>query len=309
MSVRSGLRIAVRVVLAALAYLISFVVSYGLVMPAVPPDPSAAASPLSAAGAMLLMAALHTAVMAWLILRSRLSGRQLAVTITSVFFGVQSLLPQVESWIFQAYPRFASHLPVGMVPRIMIAGLIQAWLWIPLAVWILGRWRDGEATARSDRAGAPDRALEPLAPWGWRLPFAAAAYVVLYFVFGYYVAWRSPAVAAYYGGTDPGAFWPQMRSVLRDTPWLPLAQAVRGFVWTAIGIAVLRSMRGSLTEKALAVGALFAVVMDAGLLLPNPYMPYEVRMVHLVETGSSNFLFGVLVGWLFRSTPPTAASR
>ena len=103
MSVRSGLRIAVRVVLAALAYLISFVVSYGLVMPAVPPDPSAAASPLSAAGAMLLMAALHTAVMAWLILRSRLSGRQLAVTITSVFFGVQSLLPQVESWIFQAY--------------------------------------------------------------------------------------------------------------------------------------------------------------------------------------------------------------
>lgn len=295
MDVRSWVRIGARLVLAAVAYLVCFVVSYGLVMPAVPPDPSAAASPFSAGEALLLMAALHTAVMGWLILRSRLTGRRLAITMTAVFFGVQSLLPQVESWIFQAYPRFAAHLPAGMVPRIVIAGLIHACLWIPLAVKILGRWRDDEAPAL-------DRAPEPLAPWGWQLPFAAAAYVVVYFLFGYYVAWRSPAVVAYYGGTDPGAFWPQIRAVLRDTPWLPLVQAVRGLVWTVIGVAVLRSMRGTLTEKALAVGALFAVVMDAGLLLPNPYMPYDVRMVHLVETGSSNFLFGVLVAWLFGST-------
>ena len=296
MDVRGGLSTAGRVVLAGVAYLICFVVAYGLVMPAVPPDPSAAGSPFSAGQAVLLVAALHTGVMSWLILRSRLSGKRLAVTMTAVFFGVQTLLPQVESWIFQAFPRFAAHLPAGMVPRIVLAGLIHACLWIPLAVKILGRWRDDEGARTSDRAPASDPA--PF-PWDWRLAVASAAYVVVYFVFGYYVAWRSPAVVAYYGGTDPGSFWPQTRSVLRDTPWLPLAQAVRGLAWTAFGIVVLRSMRGSLLEKALAVGVLFAVVMDAGLLLPNPYMPYEVRMVHLVETGTSNFLFGLLVAWLF----------
>jgi hypothetical protein len=91
-----------------------------------------------------------------------------------------------------------------------------------------------------------------------------------------------------------------MRFVLRDTPWLPLVQVLRGALWTLLGVVVVRSMRGSTTEKAVAVGVLFSIVMGAGLLLPNPYMPYDVRMVHLVETASSNFLFGVLVALLFR---------
>ena len=38
--------------------------------------------------------------------------------------------------------------------------------------------------------------------------------------------------------------------------------------------------------------------MTALLLLPNPYMPEPVRMAHLAETASSNFIFGLLVGCL-----------
>lgn len=287
-----------RLALAGLADLIAFVVAYGLFMSAVPPDPTAASSPIPPALAPLVVAALQTAVMGWLILRSRLTGWTLALTMIAVFYGVQSFQPQVESWIFQAYAGYAAHLPAAMIPRILIAGLLHAVLWIPLAVRILGRWR----------AGADPRPRSSLvaSPWSWRLPLAAVAYVVVYFVFGHYVAWRSPAVRAYYQGTDPGSFWLQMRFVLRDTPWLPLVQVLRGALWTLLGVVVVRSMRGSVTEKAVAVGVLFSVVMGAGLLLPNPYMPYEVRMVHLVETASSNFLFGVLVALLFRdaSAPP-----
>jgi hypothetical protein len=290
--------VGARLVLAGLACLIAFVVSYGLVMSAVPPDPTAASSPIPPALAPLVVAALQTAVMGWLILRSRLRGWTLALTMIAVFYGVQSFQPQVESWIFQAYAGYAAHLPVAMIPRILIAGLLHAVLWIPLAVRVLGRW-SGSTEARP-------RPSLVAALWSWRLPLAAVAYVVVYFVFGHYVAWRSPAVRAYYQGTDPGSFWLQMRFVLRDTPWLPLVQVLRGALWTLLGVVVVRSMRGSVTEKALAVGLLFSVVMGAGLLLPNPYMPYEVRMVHLAETASSNFLFGVLVALLFRdpSAPP-----
>jgi len=39
-------------------------------------------------------------------------------------------------------------------------------------------------------------------------------------------------------------------------------------------------------------------VMNAQLLLPNPYMPEPVRMAHLVETASSNLIFGFFIGWL-----------
>jgi hypothetical protein len=284
--------VGARLVLAGLAYLIAFVVAYGLLMSAVPPDPTAAASPVPAALAPLLVAALHTAVMGWLILRARLTGWTLALTMIGVFYGVQSFQPQVESWIFQAYSGYAAHLPAAMIPRILIAGLLHALLWLPVAVLILGRWQ-----------GIPDPRPQPPLVAGlrsWKLLLAAVAYVIVYFLFGHYVAWRSPAVRAYYEGTDPGSFWLQMRSVLRNTPWLPLAQVLRGALWTLLGVVVLRSMRGSITEKALAVGSLFAVVMGAGLLLPNPYMPYEVRMVHLAETASSNFLFGIFVALLLR---------
>ena len=45
---------------------------------------------------------------------------------------------------------------------------------------------------------------------------------------------------------------------------------------------------------------LFAVLMNAQLLLPNPFMPFDVRMIHIVETAPSNFLLGFWIGWLFR---------
>ncbi|HZM51362.1 MAG TPA: hypothetical protein VFE68_12750 [Vicinamibacteria bacterium] len=284
---------AVRLVLAGFAYLMTLGLAYGLLIPAVPPDPTASESFVSPAVAPFVMTAVHTAVMGWLILRARRRGWGLVAVMIAVFFGVQTLMPQVESWLFQATSGMAAHLPSEMIPRIVLAGLLHACLWIPLAVWILGR--GGSAgTADSGPRSSLTASLK-----GWKLPVAAVAYVLVYFLFGYYVAWRSPAVRAYYGGTDPGTFWVQFLGVLRDTPWLPLAQLVRGAVWTWIGVAVLRSMRGGLLEKALAVGALFGFVMTAGLLLPNPYMPYAVRMAHLVETASSNFLFGVFVAGLF----------
>jgi hypothetical protein len=54
-------------------------------------------------------------------------------------------------------------------------------------------------------------------------------------------------------------------------------------------------MKGPWWEAGFAVALLFAVVMNSQLLLPNPLMPLDVRMVHLVETASSNFLFGWLI--------------
>ena len=294
------LGVGARLALAGLACFICFAVAFGLLMSAVPPDPTAAASPIPPALAPLVVTVLDTAVMAWLILRSRLRRWPLAATMVAVLFGVQTLMPQVESWIFQAYSGYAKHLPAEMIPRIMMAGLLHACLWIPLAVRILGRWR----TDTGSNSGPRPTAFAALG--SGRLAIASAAYVLVYFLFGYYVAWRSPAVREYYQGTDPGTFWVQMRTVLRDTPWLPGVQLLRGAAWTLLGVMVLRSMEGSLLERAMAVGVLFSVVMCSLLLMPNPYMPYDVRMVHLAETAPSNFLFGIFVAWLFGRARPAA---
>jgi hypothetical protein len=275
-----------RLVAAGIAYLACFVVAYGLVVKGTPPSPGA--EPIPPGLAILLVTALNTAVIGGLILRSRLAGWRLAATVVLLFFGVQTCMPQVESLIFQFNPGYASHLPMAVIPRLFLAGLLHAVLWIPLAVRILGRWRDDSPMTARDAAPLPTGLT-------WKLALAALAYVAVYFTFGYYVAWRSPAVTAYYRGVDPGSFGAQLASVLRDTPWLPAAQAVRGLLWAALALVVLRTARGSTVEKAVMTGLLFSVVMTSGLLLPNPYMPFEVRMAHLVETASSNFLFGALV--------------
>jgi hypothetical protein len=63
----------------------------------------------------------------------------------------------------------------------------------------------------------------------------------------------------------------------------------------SVAVQVIRMMKGPWWEAGLAVALLFSVVMTSPLLIPNPYMPREVRMVHLLETASSNFLFGWII--------------
>jgi hypothetical protein len=136
--------------------------------------------------------------------------------------------------------------------------------------------------------------------------------VILYFTFGYFIAWRNPAVLEYYRGVDEGAFLVHMGTVVRDRPWLIPFQIVRAMCWVALALPVVRMLKGQWQETALSLALLFAVVMNAQLLLPNPYMPEPVRMAHLVETASSNFIFGWLVGWLLtqrRELPSGALAK
>ena len=76
------------------------------------------------------------------------------------------------------------------------------------------------------------RLLIPATEWAWKLAVIVIAYVVLYFSFGYFVAWKSPAVREYYAGSDPGSFLAQMKTVLITTPWLiPFQMLARFCGW------------------------------------------------------------------------------
>ena len=146
----------------------------------------------------------------------------------------------------------------------------------------------------------------PTKEWAWKLAVVAIAYLVLYFTFGYFIASCNPAVREYYGGIDEGNFVTHMSTVLKETFWLIPFQILRALPWVPIALPVIRMMKGQWQETALAVGLLFAVVTNTALLLPNPYMPETVRMTHLVETASSNFIFGVLLSWLLTQRHPFA---
>ena len=240
------------------------------------------------AAALVLLAVcfLQAVVLTHIVIRSRWTGWRLAATVFLVFYGVMTFMPQIESAVF------LNRLPPGTLSRLFLMGALVAAPFSLLAVLILGKWKAGAVDTEPN-----SRLVMAPSEWAWKLAVIALVYLILYFTFGYFIAWKNPAVPEYYGGTDPGSFFAQMRNVVRDTPSLIPFQILRALLWVALALPVIRMLKGRWQETAIALGSLFAV-MTAPLLLPNPYMPEPVRMAHLVETGSSNFIFGVFIGWL-----------
>ena len=272
----------IRFLVLTFVYFCTFAVVSGLLL-SMPSSQAASAEPGTALLALLAVSLINTAVFTYIIRRSRWTGWKLVVSIFLVFYGVTTLMPQIETAFF------VTRLPRGMLPRLFLAGAIIAAVFSPFAVLILGRVR-----SRLDHATGPSLLRMPVAVWVANLGLIVIAYEVIYFTFGYFIAWKNPAVRAYYGGTDPHSFIDHLISLLRDQPSLFLLQAARALLWTAIAVPVIKMMKGEWWQAGLAVALLFAAV-NSQLLLPNPLMPYEVRMAHLVETATSNFLFGWLI--------------
>jgi hypothetical protein len=293
--------IAIRLLALTVLYFICFAAVSAALLPAASEQPA----PVQAGAALVALLAvslLNTLVLGYVIIRSRWAGWKLVLAIFFVFYGVMTVMPQIETAFF------LTRLPPGMLPRLFLSGAIIAALFSSLAVLILGKRRSNPT--ESNRHSRLDM---PVGEWVGKLSLIVIAYLVIYFTFGYFIAWKSAAVRAYYGGDDPGSFLAQMRTVVRDTPLLLPLQVARAILWTAIAVPVIRMMKGQWWEAGLAVALLFAVAMNSQLLLPNPLMPQEVRMVHLLETATSNFLFGWLIvlilrGWRQSATESAALS-
>jgi len=280
---KSPILTAIRFLAVTILYFGSFVVVSGALL-STASNESTPADAGATLIALLVVSLLNAAVWTYVIRRSGWTGWKLVLTVFLVFYGANTLMPQIET----AY--FVTRLPPGMLPRLFLAGLIIAAVFAPLAVLILGKAKgEADLTRLKILAGS----------WAGKLALIVIAYVFLYFTFGYFVAWRSPAVRAYYGGSDPESFIAHIASLLRSEPMLFLLQAVRALLWTAIAMPVIKMTKGAWWESGLAVALLFAVV-NSQLLIPNPLMPAEVRMAHLLETTTSNFIFGWLVVFILR---------
>lgn len=259
------------------------------------PTPSEAGSMM---GALLISSLLQAIILSIIILRSREAGWKLTGAVFLAFYGSMAVIPQVESVVY-----LQSQLPPGMVPKILVMGAIVAALFSLSGVFILGKMRRGRAVET-----AKGRSAISISEWGWKLMLIVIAYLILYYTFGYYVAWKNPAVQTYYGGSDPGSFLAQLSDIWVSTPWMFPFQALRALLWVLLVLPIIRMLKGKPWEIGLLM-ALFFAVWSTQLWMPNPYMPAEVARIHFVETVSSNFIFGGLVGWLLSRRYPISGKR
>ncbi len=233
----------------------------------------------------LAMYALDALVLGYLILRSRWTGWRLVVTVFVVFYGVTTFLTQIETLVFLKY--LVNIVPAEMISRLFIQGAITAAIFAPLAVFVLGRMRGDATTPPSSWPWTTS-----WMGWTWRLLLIAILYVVVYISFGALVfrPLAGEAFQAYYGD-------------LQMPPWILPFQMLRGLIWTALAILIIQAMRGSWRETGLMVALLFSVLMSASLLIPTTIMPQAIRLAHLVEVFTSNFLFGWITVWLLWARP------
>jgi uncharacterized membrane protein (DUF485 family) len=204
---------------------------------------------------------------------SRQQGWKLSGTLFVLYFGINQLNTLDEALLFKV------GLKAPQVFHMMASGFLTALIFCPLLVLILDCWKK-----------TPQEEVGPLVPrpaanWVGRILLGVLLYVLCYFVAGI-IAF--PFVKDFYAGVK----LPGPASILE-------MEIFRGLVYVAAGLAVVHGMKGQRARAAITLGLSFPILAGvAPLLLPNPYLPGYVRLAHGFEIGISNFVYGILLGYL-----------
>jgi hypothetical protein len=285
---------ALRVLALTLVLIIVFMIASNVAGLAHVPLPSAPAASTPTAQAqqaasllkpLLVYTFLVSLVIAWIIQRSRWRGLKLTAALVFTFYGVMTFIIQIESIVY-----LRAKMPPGLIKDLFVMGAVVAFLFIPLAALIMGKIRG---------SGQPHAASAlTLKSQAARFGMLAIVYVVLYYLFGYYVAWQNPELRQYYAGTtELTSFYQMMRATVTGTPWMLPFQFGRGLLWALFAYPVVRMLNTRRIETAGIIAALFGVGSFA-LFIPNPLMPASVAHSHFWETLLSDLLLGAVVGWV-----------
>lgn len=262
-------------------------------VPQAPPKPSAQ-MPDNFLRPFLILSVCVGLVVSYIVLRSSWNGWPLVAAISMGIYGISTVGPQIESVFF-----LSNKLPPGMIRALFLQGAITTAVFTPLAVFLLGKWR---AVSRPFPAPGYTRTSF----WAWRLVLIVVAFVFLYMFFGYYVAWQNPALRQYYGGSEQSSFYASLKANWMHHPSIYSLQVFRALLYAGCLYPLIRMLRSSRWEGALAT-ALFLSVWTIPLLLPNPVMPSSVARTHFWETLGFSLVFGGLAGWLLSSPPKQIA--
>jgi len=189
-------------------------------------------------------------------------------------FGIATFMIQIETIVFgSAFPG----LSVPDVLMLVLTAFVGTVIFVPMAILVMGKWKGTNPQTR------PLFNKEYLP----RVALIAVIYPVIYFFFGYFVAWQFEAVREFYATS----------TITTAQPLLTIIQIVRGALWvvSALPLLVMFEKRWQIIT---AIAVSFSLLPSIALILPNPVMPAPVAHAHLIEMVSSMLLFGLVTGWI-----------
>ncbi|MGE5403366.1 MAG: hypothetical protein ACM3PP_00300, partial [Candidatus Saccharibacteria bacterium] len=133
----------------------------------------------------ILACLLNSAVIYFALINSRWHGIKVIFTLFVLIFGIQTVMSQVETIFFNA----ALKVPQSHIFGFFTAGAISAALFSPFAAFMTDKLR-----RRTFPSEFSFQRETPRYNFMFEMLGLSLVYSIFYFVFGYLVAWQSPAV-------------------------------------------------------------------------------------------------------------------
>jgi len=229
---------------------------------------------------------INTAAVLLFIYNSRLRGLRLSAVLSLVIFGIQYFMSQIETLWFND----SLKMPLNTVMMLVTGGGIMSLLFSITATWMTGKFETSDKPKHQINKPGIKQLAKPVAL------LSIVIWPMVYFTAGYFIAWQFAEIREYYSGsTEMESLFVMMKENVASG--LYFFQILRGGLWVSIAILVFKSTTGFWIRKGLIMGLLLSCLGSSQLLLPNPIMPEMVRLGHLLETSTSNFLWGFILAW------------
>ena len=289
MKAKSILSFVLQVLGVAVGFLVSLVISNILLpMPKVIMDAAPASGFLPTPLDFLLNGLVNAVLLVWAARRSTYKGLALWGQLLVLSFGAQVFMTQIETGYFlSAFPLLHNNFELY---RLILRGLITSALITLIVTMLVGGFSKKEP-AQARFTVSNDDAVKAGA-------WLAVVYIVLYLLFGYYVAWQIAELRMFYNGsTEQLSFFGQWGDTFMKRPEIPAFQYFRGVLWMLCLIPFFKGFSGKRIELVILSALALALLPTMQLAFANPLMPAGVSLGHFWEVSISTGIFGALCAW------------
>jgi hypothetical protein len=243
---------------------------------------------LSMPVAMVFNGFVNAVILIWAARRSSFKAFALMGQLFVLSFVAQTFQTQIETGYFlSAFPLLSNNFEIY---RLILRGFITSAVFAALVTLTVGGFSKAPRPASNFTVPA-DRAVK-------HSSWLAVVYLILYLLFGYYLAWQSQELRLFYG--SPGemkSFVDQWLTSFMGKPELPLFQYFRGVIWILCLIPLFKGFSGGRVELVILSGLALGFLPTMQLAFPNPLMPAGVSLYHFWEILISTGIFGALCAW------------
>lgn len=209
---------------------------------------------------------------------SGMVGWRLNISIFLLIFVLNTLLVSIEGYFF-----------LSLKDNLFPSFLIRSFRALIITFVIL--YSSNKLSFRFDKV-INTNTISPYSttPWSWiwRIVVCLILYMVLFMISGV-IATNIDFVKSFY------------QNIKQPTPGNVFTFIfIRGLLCILVTLPFIRSINIPLLKKALLFGSVIAILGGVEpLIVPNQMLPPNIRYIHMLEVVISNFLYGIIICFLF----------